>query len=59
MFINNTHEFGYIGFKSETDKRAFIEGWKCAVSELRRKAQGRYEIIDEIEKAFPTNNRAD
>ena len=48
LFINNAHEFDYVGFKTEADKRA--------VSELRRKTQGRYEIIDEIEKAFPTDS---
>lgn len=56
LFINNAHEFDYVGFKTEADKRAFLKDWQRAVSELRRKTQGRYEIIDEIEKAFPTDS---
>ena len=59
LFINNAHEFDYIGFKTEEDKRAFLKDWECAVSELRRKVQGRYEIIDEIKKSFPMESEAD
>lgn len=58
LFINNAHEFDYIGFKTEEDKRAFFKDWECAVSELRRKVQDRYEIIDEIKKAFPMESEA-
>lgn len=59
LFVDNACEFDYIGFKNEEDKRVFLKDWECAVSELRRKTQGRYEIIDEIEKAFPTDDEAD
>lgn len=59
LFVNNAHEFDYIGFKTETDKSDFLRDWQSAVSELRIKTQGRYVIIDEIEKAFPVNNEVD
>ena len=59
LFINNSREFDYIGFKASADRRAFLNDWQCAVSELRRKTQGRYEIIDEIEKVFPANDETD
>ena len=59
LFINNNHEFAYIGFKTEEEKRIFIKDWEYAVSELRKKTQGRYEIIDDVGKAFPTDNWID
>ena len=53
LFTDNTHEFDYIGFKTEAEKNEFIEDWENSVEELREKTHGRYEIIDEINKAFP------
>ena len=58
LFLNNAHEFDYVGFKNEEDKNDFLRDWNCAVSELRSKTQGLYEIIDEIEKAFPKDDTA-
>lgn len=55
LFVDNTREFDFIGFKSETDKSAFFEDWRRAITELREKTQGRYLIVDEIQKAFPEN----
>ena len=55
LFVDNAREFDFIGFKSETDKSAFFEDWRNAVAELREKTQGRYLIVDEIQKAFPQN----
>ncbi len=53
LFVNNAHEFDFIGFKNEAAKAEFLEDWEKAITELREKTQGRYEIIDEIQKAFP------
>ena len=53
LFVDNVREFDFIGFKSEADKSAFFEDWQNAITELREKTQGRYLIVDEIQKAFP------
>ena len=55
LFVDNAHEFDFVGFKSETEKSEFLMDWQNAVNELRKKTQGRYLIIDEIQKAFPVN----
>lgn len=52
LFIDNAHEFSYIGFESESQKQAFLQDWDSAVRELRQKTNGRYIIVDDIEKAF-------
>lgn len=52
LFVDNAHEFTYVGFKSDEQKNQFIQDWLSAVAQLRKKTNGRYEIIDEIDKAF-------
>ena len=52
LFVDNAHEFDFIGFRSEESKQRFLSDWKIAVQELKDKTNGRYTIIDEIEKAF-------
>ena len=56
LFINNEREFSYIGFSSPADKARFIREWNALVEEITRKTGGRYEIVDNIEKAFPRSN---
>ncbi len=53
LFVDNAHEFDFVGFKNESDKEAFLRDWQIAIMDLRKKTQGRYVIIDEIQKAFP------
>ena len=53
LFVDNAHEFDFVGFKNESDKEAFLRNWQIAIMDLREKTQGRYVIIDEIQKAFP------
>ena len=52
LFIDNEHEFSYVGFKSDEEKESFINDWNCAVQELSEKTAGKYTIINEIDKAF-------
>jgi len=52
LFIDNSHEFSYTGFKSEEEKSVFLNDWKSAVNELTSKTNGKYIIIDDIDKAF-------
>ena len=52
LFVDNAHEFDFIGFRSEESKQRFLSDWKIAVQELKDKTNGRYTIIDEIEKAI-------
>lgn len=53
LYVDNAHEFDYVGFKDKADKEAFLRDWQVAIMDLREKTQGRYAIIDEIQKAFP------
>lgn len=53
LFVDNAHEFDFVGFKNESDKEAFLRDWQIAIMDLREKTQGRYIIIDEIQKSFP------
>lgn len=52
LFIDDGSRFEYVGFESEAEKESFLHDWQQAVSELIQKSDGRYEIIDEINKAF-------
>ncbi len=52
LFINNEHEFSYVGFKSESEKELFMNDWNAAVSELKVKVAGKYEVVDDIDLSF-------
>lgn len=52
LFVNNSKEFSFQGFQTETDKEQFLSDWKKTVEELVVALNGKYEIIDEIDKAF-------
>lgn len=48
LFIDNEHEFSFKGFKTEEEKQQFLKDWQSAVSDLRNKVAGRYEVVDDI-----------
>lgn len=48
LFIDNEHEFSFKGFQTEKEKQQFLNDWQSAVSDLRSKVAGRYEIVDDI-----------
>ena len=48
LFIDNEHEFSFKGFQTEEEKQRFLRDWQSAVSDLRSKVAGRYEIVDDI-----------
>lgn len=53
LFIDNSHEFSYVGFKNDDERNKYMEDWKTAVNELKTKINGKYSIIvDDIKKAF-------
>ncbi len=52
LFVNNSKEFSFVGFKSEDEKKKFLSDWKSAIQDLRLATKGRYEIHDEIGEIF-------
>lgn len=48
LFINDAHEFSYIGFKTDADREIFLRDWKLATAELKEKLQGKYPISDDV-----------
>lgn len=52
LFINNSKEFSFVGFKNEYEKQKFLIDWKSAVNELKIATNSLYEISDEIDKVF-------
>ena len=48
LFIDNEHEFSFKGFQTEEEKQQFLKDWQSAVSDLRIKVAGKYEIVDDI-----------
>lgn len=52
LFIDNEHEFSYKGFRSDEEKEDFLNKWNEAIEELAAKVNGKYLIVDDIDKAF-------
>ncbi|MBQ4544615.1 MAG: hypothetical protein II996_03490 [Oscillospiraceae bacterium] len=52
LFINNSKEFSFVGFESESERDKFLSDWKSAVDALTVATHGTYEVCDEIKKAF-------
>ena len=52
LFIDTAHEFKFFGFTSEEQKQDFLADWDRAVSELKKKVNGKYQIIDDIGLTF-------
>lgn len=52
LFKDNEHEFSFMGFTSNEEKALFFADWNLAVQELAEKTEGRYNIVDDINKAF-------
>ena len=48
LFINDTHEFSYVGFKTEEDRDIFFRDWELVTAELKEKLQGKYPISDDV-----------
>lgn len=46
LFVDNRHEFSYVGFKSDHEKELFVHDWTHAVKELKNKLGERYEFVD-------------
>ena len=52
LFIDNDHEFEFVGFSSEEQKRDFLADWDKVVSELKEKVGSKYPIVDDIGLTF-------
>ena len=52
LFIDNDNEFRFLGFESDEQQEDFLADWDETVSELKRKVNGIYPIIDDIELVF-------
>lgn len=52
LFIDNEHEFSFVGFKTIEEKNSFINDWNSAIQELTEKTEGKYIIMNDIDKAF-------
>jgi hypothetical protein len=52
LFIDNQHEFSFVGFNNDDERDAFFRDWRDAYDELVEKTNGRYTIIDEISKSL-------
>lgn len=52
LFIDNPHEFSFVGFKSNDEREQFFNDWHSTVNEFTKKLNGRYTITDEIDKSL-------
>lgn len=52
LFIDNAHDFTYVGFTTDEQKQCFLADWDEAVAELEKKLNGKYPIVDDIGLAF-------
>ena len=52
LFIDNQHEFSFVGFNNADERDAFFRDWRDDYDELVEKTNGRYTIIDEISKSL-------
>lgn len=52
LFIDNSHEFSFVGFESESDREKFFSDWNAAVDDFMTKLHGRYHVTDEIGKSL-------
>ncbi len=52
LFIDDGIEFSVKGFEFPKERLRFLKDWGSAVSELRSKTGGRYEIVDDIAFAW-------
>lgn len=48
LFIDNAHEFSFIGFKSAEDRERFCSDWENTVNELVNKLNGKYPIQNDV-----------
>ena len=48
LFINDAHEFSYVGFKNDADREHFLRDWALTTTELKEKLQGKYPITDDV-----------
>lgn len=52
LFIDNEHEFVYVGFKSIYEQHKFVDKMLLAIALLIKKNDGLYEIENKIGKEY-------
>lgn len=48
LFIDNAHEFSFIGFKSAGEREIFCSDWENTVNELVNKLNGKYPVQNDV-----------
>lgn len=48
LFIDNRHEFSFVGFKNESDRAAFWSDWTNTVREFLSKLNGKYVVQGDV-----------
>ncbi len=48
LFIDNAHEFSFIGFKSAEEREIFCFDWENTVNELVNKLNGKYPVQNDV-----------
>ena len=48
LFIDNAHEFSFIGFKSAEERKRFCSDWENTVNELVDKLNGKYPVQNDV-----------
>lgn len=48
LFIDNAHEFSFIGFKSAEEREIFCSDWENTVNELVNKLNGKYPVQNDV-----------
>lgn len=57
LFINNKHEFSYVGFQSKEDESAFIRKIDKVIRLLKQQYGQKSEIVDDTGLEFPRENQ--
>ncbi len=52
LFIDNTYEFSFVGFKSVEERERFCSDWNAAYNELIAKLKGKYIIQNDVKLDF-------
>ena len=52
LFIDTQNEFSFVGFKDDDARNAFFFFFRSAYEELVKKTNGKYIIIDELDKSL-------
>ena len=55
LFVDNGKEFFFKGFQTAEEKATFLSDWQTAFDALVIAINGRYQVTNEISRAFPND----